>query len=103
MNVLKSFSAFLFQRAKKTQRRSGPSIQGSPLSEKQAVRLGGRQWAHGRQADGKLNEKQTKQQRKKPKYLLEHTAYKKVIRKFTIKKRMWKMEGQKVNYMKVFK
>ena len=29
------------------------------------------------------------------KYLLEHIAYKKVIRKFTIKTRMWKMEAQK--------
>ena len=29
------------------------------------------------------------------KYLLGHIAYKTVIRTFTIKTRMWKMEGQK--------
>lgn len=78
MNVLESFSAFLFQRAKKTQRRSAPLNTGfTPFRETSSQT--------GREAmgtEGKLmaNLMKSRQNRGRSlKYLLEHIAYKKVI------------------------
>ena len=94
MNVLETFSVFLFQRARKTQRRSGPLNTGFTPFRETSSQIG--REAMG--TEGKLMANLMKSRQnsgRRLKYLLEHTAYKKVIRKFTIKNRMWKMASQK--------
>lgn len=98
MNVLETFSVFLFQRARKTQRRSGPLNTGFTPFRETSSQIG--REAMG--TEGKLMANLTKSRQnsgRRLKYLLEHTAYKKVIRKFT-RKECGRWRVKKDNYMK---